>query len=426
MHQAHPQPVTLWQATKAVVKQLLNTDVHALKSVPFSAYGGAGWGSGGDAPGRFSTLYAAQPGAAYDYRTAAGNPLDNGVVAACVDAIAQAVADAPPVLQQRDGDAWQPVPTHPLLDLLRLPNGFYGSSHLWAATVAGECVTGNGFWRLVWDDTHSQPVEIWWEPSLTPRFDAGNFITDYLLRVDGKAYSLQRGEVVHFRHALHPRNPRLGWTPLDTAMRQIAGDNSAATYHGALLRNSAVASLMVSLKEANTSITPDQISQLMQNLERKVTGEGAGRIAGSNLPVEISKLGYSPEELALDKLVNYYEARICAALRVPPMVLGLVGGNEHRTYSNYGEAIRDFWQRTIKPIQNRHAAELGAQLLPLFQLDPAEYRIVWDYSQVAALQEDEQELYTRLENACSGPFLTPDEARARLHLAPVSGGNVMR
>lgn len=419
--------VTLWDTTKAVVQQLLRTDLRALKSVPFSTYGGsygAGWS--GDPTGRWNNLYSLQPGASYDYRAVAGNPLDNGVVAACVDAIAQAVADAPPILQQRDGDGWKLVPSHPVLDLLHCPNGFYSSAHLWAATVGSECAAGNGFWRLVWDETRALPVEIWWEPNLTPRYDAQHFITDYALRVDGKAYSLRRDEVVHFRHALHPRNPRLGWTPLETVLRQIAGDNSAATYHGALLRNSAVASLMVSLKQANTSVTPDQLGQLMQGLERKLSGEGAGRIAGSNLPVDINKLGYSPDEMALDKLVAYYEARICAALRVPPLVIGLSAGEGHKTYANYAEALRDFWQRTIKPLQNRHAHELGAQLLPRFGLDPTQYRIGWDYSAVAALQEAEDELYARLENACGGPFLTPDEARARVNLTAVNGGHILR
>jgi hypothetical protein len=124
--------ITLWDATKAVVRQLLQADVRTLKTVPFSTYSGTGWSSSQSAGGGLLTLCGTLPGATFDYRAAAGDPLENGVVAACVDAIAQAVADAPPVLEQRDGAVWRTVPEHPLLDLLNRPNGFYGSAHLWA------------------------------------------------------------------------------------------------------------------------------------------------------------------------------------------------------------------------------------------------------------------------------------------------------
>jgi phage portal protein BeeE len=52
----------------------------------------------------------------------------------------------------------------------------------------------------------------------------------------------------------------------------------------------------------------------------------------------------SPEEI---------EARICAALNVPPIVAGFKVGLDRSTYSNYEEARRSFYSETIDPLLTR-------------------------------------------------------------------------
>jgi hypothetical protein len=57
----------------------LNPDIEANRKVPFAGYGGGvagGWSLGGSD----RSYLTGQPGAAYDYRAAAGNLLDNSVV----------------------------------------------------------------------------------------------------------------------------------------------------------------------------------------------------------------------------------------------------------------------------------------------------------------------------------------------------------
>ncbi len=366
-----------------------------------------------------------------DYSSDVGEVSLNGVVSAAVSAIAEAFCAAPFVLEQRSGDNWNRVEMHPLIELLHNPNPHYGRDQLWEAEIAGELITGNGYMRAVWNRARTQPVELWHESLIAPVFDLHHFIGSYRIFVDGRPYPLAASALygnpddpmrnarvdhaLHFRYRLNRRNPRFGESPLLSVYREIAGDNIAATYQTAVLKNGAGASFFLTAKEGAT-LTTREMETVLSQTERRLRREGAGRVAGSNLPVDFHKISFSPDELALDKLPAHYEARICAAIKTPPMVLGFSAGDGTKTYANYGEAIDDFWQRNIIPLQNRKGGELEAQLFPLFGMDKSEWRIGFDRSQIAALQDDEGALYDRVTKAVAGGWMQPNEAREKAKL----------
>jgi len=343
------------------------------------------------------------------------------VVAACVNVIAQALSDAPPYLENREGTVWARVETHPVIELLHAPNGYYGSPHLWSATAASECTAGQAFWRIEKNGA-GLPAELWWEDARRFRAlgDAEHFIRGYRFQTErGGWVELENDDVIHFRQALNPYNPREGRTPLSTGLRQVALDNGIATYSGSILRNSGVMSLLISAKDASSGaqITPGQIQEFVDKLKQRLFGDGAGGIAGLNLPIDVQKMSYSPDEMAVDKLTNYAEASICALLGVDPMVCGLGSGTLQKTYANMSEALNDFWERRIIPTKNRHSEELGAQLLPLFGLDPKDFRIAWDYSKVAALQENEDQKHARVRADFQAGLMDMFSAQTALGIA---------
>ena len=408
-------------------------------NTPFSNWGtglmGSSSASGYLGPGAVSGQgdigVSTATGSRDDYSADVGDISLNGVVSAAVSAIAEAFCAAPFVLEQFDGQNWNRVDSHPCIELLHNPNPHYGREQLWEAEIAGELITGNGYMRAVWNQARTQPVELWHESLVAPVFDLHHFIGSYRIFVDGRPYPLaaaalfgkdddpMRGaridHALHFRYRLNRRNPRFGETPLISVFPAIAGDNVASTWQTAVLKNGAGASFFITTKEG-ADIHPKKMEELLSQVERRLRREGAGRVAGTNLPVDFHKTSFSPDELALDKLPAHYEARICAALKVPPMILGLGAGDDHKTYSNFGESVDDFWQRNIIPFQNRKGAELEAQLFPLFEMDKSEWRIGFDRSQIAALQDDEGALYERVTKAVAGGWMQPKEAREKAKL----------
>jgi HK97 family phage portal protein len=412
-------------------------EMAAASSVPFSGYGGYGGSyNSGSYYGAWGGSSGSSPGSTFDYDGEAGDLLENGIVAACVDAISQALTSVSPVLKQRKGEDWETITDHPLLDLLNTPNDNYGDAQLWMATTAAECTTGNAFWRVVWNRTRTRPVQLWWEGMVAPRWDSNSFIKDYVMWIDGRPHALSAAGdygkpnyvdgdcIIHFRYALNPKNSRIGWTPLLTARRQVYGDNGVATYHSALIRNSSTASMVVVPKEGATgALTPRILEQLTDAIERKLRGEGAGRVAGTSLPVDIHKMGFSPDEMAITEVLGYYERRVCASLRVHPMILGLGAGDDFKTYANFEQAIEDFWLRTVIPRLDRRKDELETQLFPLFELDRNKIKMDFDLSGVKALDENQDRLFARLQRATGKPFMTPNEARAKTNLPPIEGGD---
>lgn len=371
----------------------------------------------------------------YDPVIAAGDIGDNGVVAACIDAISLASSEATPFLEKRNGKDWAKVDDHPIIELLTVPNPNYGAQALWASTTSGECLTGSGYWMVRFDSLG--PAQIWYEPAYDVglKYSADRFVDNYVVKRDGKEIPVKAAanfeedgggtdeRIVHFRYALNRRNPRYGWTPLSTVIAQIAGDKMTAIYHAALLQNNATPSAIVTPKEATSQITPFQLTEILQALEAKLMGRGAGRIAGSTLPIDMHAIGFSPDKLAIPELLGYYESRICASLKVPPMILGLASGDSQKTYANYGEAREDFVERAVLPTLTRRGDEIESQMFQFYpDLDRTDYRIQWDTSTMRALLEDQDALYKRLNLASGSSFMTPNEARAKIQLADVEGG----
>lgn len=410
--------------------EALGSNVKALvpktkRTIPFSILGRNNYGIGNAdfGSGGYGTPWGnSSPGSTYDYRSAAGELLENSVVATCVDTVGQALADAPPILEKLVGTEWETIESHPITDLLNRPNPYHNPFEIWSAVAGSEMTTGEAFWRLEWNAARTQPTEIWYERPDSMRVIGTDdeYIAKYIFRRDdGAQFELDNSDVIHFRYALNPWNARRGASPIQSGLRQIAGDNSAATFHGALLRNCAVMSLLVSVKEGTgDNTTPDQLQEFTAALSKKLKGDNAGAIAGVNLPLDVTKMGYSPDEMALDKLINYYETRICALLRVDPMVVALGSGTTQKTYANMTEALNDFWERRIIPTKKRHSAVLGAQLLPLFGLDVSQYRISWDYRNVAPLQENEDAKHMRYREDYKAKIIDLYDAQIGLGMNP--------
>lgn len=104
---------------------------------------------------------------------------------------------------------------------------------------------------------------------------------------------------------------------------------------------------------------------------------------------------------------------------------GVVVSNS--TFSNYAEARRSFWEETLMPAHRRIRDAIALQLLPLVAppgkgVQPVKLR--FDYSEVLALRESEQQRYERASRALSGGGITINEFRHEIGLDKTPGGDV--
>lgn len=345
-------------------------------------------------------------GGATNWDALLGDPLSNSVVAAAADTIVRALPEAPLILErykkatQGTGGEWTRVDQHEALDIFGA-NEHLSETELWGKTAEWKVIKGWAPWVVFYNKAGTRPVELWpWQPERVRYFgDEESPLARYEVQSDdGKWRPMASEQIIHFRHSLG-WNLVDGYTPLTAGKQQLIGSNAAHVYQSALVLNSAVSSWLITVKAgdaqgAASEVTPEQFQAFVEALRRKYTANksGVGGIDGINMPLEITRMAFSPSEMSIDKLIDGYNGTLCSLIGVSRKLLDL---GDDPTYLNLGEAINDFWERRIVPDRNKDAATLNRQLLPLFGLDRAQWRYAFDYSGVAALQENADQLHTR-------------------------------
>jgi len=376
------------------------------------------WTGRGNQGGLYPWQWPLLPGARFDYEREAGDPTANGAVAICLGWIGDNFTE-PEMIVEREApgqELREVVRAHPLASLVANPNPFYDGDALMAATAMSYSAFGNAYWFKA-RNAAGRVAELWYVPHWQVRpvwRDGGSeFIGGYEYRVDGRVIPWSREDVVHFRFGFDHRNPRLGQSRLWPVLREVVTDNEASTLMAALLRNMGILGVLITPSDGSVVLKDKDADALRQQYRGRFTREAAGEPFVCAAPLKVERLGLTPEELALDKIRNIPEARICAALRIPPMVVNLTVGEPTRTFSNYGQARRAAYEDCLGPMQRRFARTLERQLLPEVG-DPRRERIGWDYSRVSALQDDRTELFRQNAIAVHGGWMTVNEARARV------------
>jgi HK97 family phage portal protein len=347
-----------------------------------------------------------------EIRRVADKPWTDPVVSICLSWIADNFAE-PEHQVTRKGKDGRPVvvPDHPLLSLLDTPNPYYDRDTLWMGTLLSYLLDGNAYWIKVRGD-RDEPKELYWAPhwTMAPIGGAKEMISGYEYTVGGVKQRLRREDVVHFRFGFDPEDPKKGFSRLKALDQELYSDKAFSRYAGSLARNFGVPGVVMAPKDPKITLRKEQRDELKTLWREEATGEKIGGVLVLSGSVDVQKIAYSPAELAIDGMRKYPEARICAALRVSPLVVDLPVGLERSTYSNKEEARRGAYYDCLIPIGVRFARTVNRHLMMDVSSDTSD-RFGFDYSAVRALREDENKLYTRVALGYRSGVLKRKDAR---------------
>jgi len=144
---------------------------------------------------------------------------------------------------------------------------------------------------------------------------------------------------------------------------------------------------------------------LEERVRQRFSGERRGSPLIPEIPVDVKQVGFSPEQLVLDKVRAVPAARICSALGLDPIVIGLP--SENKTFSNYSEARESAYEMTVVPLQRLIVGTLNHVYRA--ELEPG--RLVFDLSKVRVLQGDVDRRLSVLSDLVKSGVLTPEEVR---------------
>lgn len=387
-------------------------------SIVFPARGGYGGGGGFG----YGMPVVHLPGSQLNYAALAGSLWENSVVSIALGWIATNFPEPDLQITRMGKDGTRtPIPNHPLVELIQNPNDFYTGDDLWAGTMLSYWTDGNAYWLKVRDGLRDVR-ELWYIPHwlIRPQWTDKGFIDRYLYFPRGTPIEIPAEDVVHFRFMLDPKSfGRYGTCPLKMQLRGIVADNEGETYTASLLRNSGVPAVSLTplpIKTAAGEVFP-QIdkgsSETIQDMwVARFTGDNRGRPFVPTSPMAVEKIGFSPEELALDRILNRPEMRITAAMNLSCMVLGLPASEGTKTYANYQESRTAAYEDNIKPSQRKCGRVMDKSLLTEWNQKDPNVRVEWDYSRV--LPEDRDKLSLRVVNEKKAGIWTINESRKQL------------
>ncbi len=380
----------------------------------WTRYGGLGW----------SRVRLFLPSARFDWEREAGDPWSNSIVALAISWLGDRFSR--PLLRvskiDRNGD-FVPQARHGLVDLWNKPNPHYGRKTMEKAVGLSLKCDGNAYIDKV-RDRMGRVCQLWWIPHfrILPVWppDGSKYIDGYRVWLDVGQYVLPPEDIIHIRDGIDPRNERLGLSALRSNIRECVAVNMESSYTAALLKNSGVPGLAVVPKIGELRPDKAKAQEIKERFGENFGGDEAGGTAVLAGPYEIVKVGFSPEELRLDRLPLNAIARIASAIGVATMSLGLPDPN--KTYSNIEAADRMSWG-TIVALQEIVDDALRWQLLPEFGDDPNVYVVEHDYSHVQELQESLDAVHARAREDYTAGGIRLNEWREQIGFEPDPDGD---
>jgi len=386
-----------------------------------------GYGSG-----QLQTLLRrALPGSSKDWSRVAGDLGLNGVVAAAMDWYVRNYPQATPKYYRPvDSQQAEPVEDHPVIKLMAQPDPMIMGSLFWGWVIQDYKLFGNTYLRKIRSTTRGVVTALQFLPQdmVRPVGNGTNPLTHYVYTTDGRSFDIPVSDIIHIRYGRDPSDIRLGRSPVTAVLREIATDNTASTTAYGLLANGAMPSLIVGpdAKDQTVDISMDDARQVKRQLHEDLTGDGSGGIVVMTGAYKMDRVSLTPSELALDSVRRVPEERICSALGINPMVLGLGAGLERSTYSNYERAQQAAWEDGMVPLLRVLADAVTADLLPEYPETQEGDFIQYDLEQVRALADDLAAEADRAEKLYKAGIIDRAEAKriAGLEAVPEDEGQL--
>lgn len=338
-------------------------------------------------------------------------------VRTCVDFLARNIAQLGLHVFRReeDGDR-QRLRDHSLARLIERPNAWTTRYRLIEALVADLGVYHNAFWLKVRRPDGIALLQV------PPRYMSvkGDLVaTEYIVDMGAVQKSFAPADVVHFR-GYNPLSSTVGLSPLETLRRVLAEEQAMGEYREYFWRNGARMYGIVQRPPqkdiGGKEWSPAARERFRQEFEALYSGAtNSGRTAILEDGMTWHEMSFDAQEseyLGARKLTREECAR---AYHIP---LPMVGILDNATFSNIKEQHKNLYQDSLGPWLAMIEQDIQLQLLP--DLDDSD-GIYCEFNIAEKLAGSFEDQTTALQAAVGRPWMTANEARARLNLPRMEG-----
>ncbi|MEM1020930.1 MAG: phage portal protein [Pseudomonadota bacterium] len=360
---------------------------------------------------------SADPWPRWSYKSAAERALcRNPVAQRCL----RLITDSAAAVAWKLHDRHAVLEDDPLLAIIQRPNPLCSRSGLIEAVISHLLLHGNAYIEKVVAEDGVRPLELYAlrpdRMSIKPGVHGWPQRYEYTSGDQKVSFPVDtvsgESRILHLK-THNPLDDYYGQSALQAALSALDLHGAADAWSKALLENAARPSgaLVVRTDNGWAGLTEEQFSRLRTQVEENFQGQAnAGRPMILEGGLSWQPMGFSPADMDFQATKQAAARDIALAFGVPPMLLGIPGDN---TYANYQEANKALWRQTIMPLLRKLLDALNIWLIKPVQ---QEYVLRLDEMTIPALAEDRDAHWRRV---ASSDFLTPDEKRALLNLAPL-------
>lgn len=347
----------------------------------------------------------------------------NELVFACVEVKRRAMQDPRLVIEERQRDGtYRIIDGHPLRRLWMYAGDGYDEASLLALIVACRDVFG---WFAAEKVRSRSGALVGLNPLnpalLKPWRDRDGRQLGYTWKQGLQSVTFTYDELLLYQPP--------GWAsvaPLAVALGATDADTAQTDFIRAFFNNGGQPGGILKVKGTIKQERADEIATRWATKYGR-RGDGQHRPAVLDDNVDYQRTGSALNELDSESIRSLTESRICMAFGVPPLIIYAYVGLLRATYSNLKEAWSNFWDATLSPDLKALRAWLTWSLLTEFESTERVYseqvRLRWDLTQVAALQDDVDQVQGRAERAFRAGGITLNEYRAHLGAVPDPTGD---
>lgn len=307
---------------------------------------------------------------------------------------------------------------HPLAGLIGKPNPSTTRYRLINSLVHDICIYDSGYWLKVREGGDVLALRRIRPQRITPAGDDWLEAQAYTITGTKGSLTVPASEVIHFR-GYNPDDDRTGSSAIESLRTLLSEEFEANRYREQLWRNGARMAGYLRRPVDAPEWSAKGKERFRDQWQSQYSGDGpsAGGTPILEDGMEFVPASTSPRDAQYVESRKLTREEVARSYHVP---LPMVGILDHATFSNIREQHKQLYQDCLGPWLEMIQQEIELQLLPDL---PDTAGVYVEFNIHEKLRGSFEEQAAQLQQSVGAPYMTRNEARARLNLPQVDGGD---
>ena len=341
--------------------------------------------------------------------------LELSAVWACIRQTAQTIASLPLAVYEKDADGGRRVVQDRLSEVLTVsPNVDQTALEHWEGQVA---------WLLANGNCYAEKHEVGGRLSaLTPLPAA---LVEPIRAADGtisfEHWDRGKKEVLPGAKVMHVRGFGFGGMKGLSAIRYgvqsmgagLAADETAARFFGSGLSLSGII-------ESDQTLDAHQRGQLQEMLDEYASSARAWKVMTLEAGLKFTHAQLNPEDAQMLETRRFSIEDCCRWFGTPPIVIGHAADGQTMWGSGVEQILLAWMSQGLNPVMRRIEATIRKDLI-----GRSRGHAYAEWNREGILQMDAKAKAEFLQKMVNGGIMTPNEARGKLNLSPIAGGDAL-